>query len=150
MASGLDRLEALRRRLDAMAAGYWRLDGDHRLIQVGFVASDALPVDAASLFAATTRIVPLDRTDLGIVAAFLIGRRYVSVVPKLPSQEGSGFWLRMFGASRSVAVPIGRGVVSVALTGIEPDEDEVERVLLEEVGASDSWDDLFPFPWIPS
>ena len=125
-------LEALRRRLGARAAGLWRVDGD-RLVQVAFSADPEMPVDVAEGFARATLAVPLDRLDLGIVGAYCDGRRRVSIAAELPAEVGSGYWLRAFGADRSVAVPIAGGVVSVALAGLETGAEEVERALLDEV-----------------
>jgi len=65
--------------------------------------------------------VPTSQTSLGIVAAALTGQPAVSRVEELPADSGSGRWLRAFGASRSVAIPIRgeggkiQGVFSVAL-----------------------------------
>lgn len=108
--------------LGARAAGYWQLDQDtERLVQLGFVPGVGLDPEVARQFAAATGTVPLSQTGLGIVAAALTGQPAVSHVENLPADSGSGRWLRAFGASRSVAVPIRgegakiQGVFSVAL-----------------------------------
>ena len=108
--------------LGACAAGYWRLDAEaKRLVQVVFVPGDALDPLVGREFAAVTAEVFLSQTSLGIVVAAITGRLAVSRVEDLPGSSGSGRWLRAFGASRSVAVPVDdmsgsiRGVVSVAL-----------------------------------
>ncbi len=109
--------------LGACAAGYWQLERDHeRLVQLSFVPGLGLDPDVGRQFAAATATVPLSQTSLGIVAAVLTGEPAVSRVDELPADSGSGRWLRAFGASRSVAVPIPgergkiQGVFSVALT----------------------------------
>ena len=126
------RLAALRSRLDGRAAGAWKVEGD-RLAQVAFDPAPDLPADVAEGFAAATRSVDLARLDLGIVAA-ASGRVVVSVAADLPADAGSGYWLRAFGAYRSVAVPISEGdgkvtfVVSVAL-GPEPADEDVTGLI---------------------
>jgi hypothetical protein len=130
-------LHALRRRLDARAAGAWKVEGD-RLVRLGFDAAGDMEDSVASGFASATTSVPLDRRDLGIVAAVAEGRREVSLAAGLPADAGSGYWLRAFGADRSVAVPISGeggsilGVVSVALAGSGPGDEDVEAILREE------------------
>lgn len=136
----VEGLRSLRARLHARAAGVWRVDRE-RLIQLGFDAAPELSAEVALRFAAATISVPLDRLDLGIVEAVVEGRRVVSVAAGLPPDAGSGYWLRAFGADRSVAVPIvagdgtAAGIVSVALAGPEPTDDAVET-LLREAGAA--------------
>ena len=107
----------------ARAAGYWQLDQEtERLVQLGFVPGMGLDPEVGRQFAAATATVPLSQTSLGIVAAALTGQPAVSRVAELPADSGSGRWLRAFGASRSVAVPVRgeggkiQGVFSVALT----------------------------------
>jgi hypothetical protein len=109
--------------IGARAAGYWQLDQEtERLVQLGFVPGVGLDPEVGRQFAAATATVPLSQTSLGIVAAALTGQPAVSRVAELPADSGSGRWLRAFGASRSVAVPIRgkggklQGVFSVALT----------------------------------
>ena len=125
-------------RLGARAAGYWRLDRQSdRLVQVAFAPGDGLDPEAARQFAKATALVHLDQAGLGIVAAAVTGEPAVSSVGSLPEDSGSGKWLRAFGASRSVAVPIQgpdgavQGIFSVALSR-EVDLDDqtvVERIL---------------------
>src|SRR5262245_14200077 len=95
----------LRLDLEARAAGYWWHAGDW-LEQVAFVASPAIGADVVARFAEATRSVALSRTELGIVRAALSGEPTVSRVEDLPEDDGSGYWLRAFGAVRSVAVPL--------------------------------------------
>lgn len=108
--------------LGACAAGYWRLDrASAHLFQVAFVPGVGLNADVAGKFENATQVVPLSQRSLGIVAAASSGRPAISRVGELPADSGSGAWLRAFGASRSVAVPIREtngdvvGVFSVAL-----------------------------------
>ena len=108
--------------LGGCAAGYWQLDQDtERLVQLSFVPGAGLDPEIGRQFAAATATVPLSQTNLGIVAAALTGQPAVSRVADLSADSGSGRWLRAFGASRSVAVPIRgeggkiQGVFSVAL-----------------------------------
>jgi hypothetical protein len=129
-------LAALRTGLGAQAAGAWRVEGD-RLVQLDFDAADDMPEEVAPGFAAATAFVPLDRLDLGIVEAAVRGERRVSLASTLPAGAGSGYWLRAFGADRSVAVPIAAsdgtilGIVSVALAGFRLTDDAVEARLRE-------------------
>lgn len=134
-------LESLRGRLDARAAGVWRVKGG-RLVGLAFATAADMPAEVAARFAAMSASVPLDLLDLGIVAAVVDGRRRVSVAAELPADAGSGLWLRAFGADRSVAVPIGDaggavlGVVSVALLGDAWADDDVESLLR---GEAEGW-----------
>jgi hypothetical protein len=133
----IDLLEVLRARLGARAAGWWRVEAD-RLEQVAFAAAPDMPEGVARGFAEATRTVPLGQADLGIVRAVLSGAPAVSRADELPADSGSGLWLRRFGASRSVAVPLRGGgeavlaVVSVALAGREPGEEAVAEALRAE------------------
>ena len=130
-----DRLAALRDRLDGRAAGIWKVEGD-RLVQVAFDPAPDLPREVAEGFAAATVAVDLARLELGIVEAAVSGRVAVSVAASLPAGAGSGYWLRAFGAARSVAVPVpGEDgpvalVVSVAL-GLEPPNEAVAATILD-------------------
>jgi len=116
------RVAKLCLELGARAAGYWQVDAQaERLVQVSFVPGVGLDPEVGRQFAAATASVPLSQTSLGIVAAVLTGQPAVSRVDELPADSGSGHWLREFGASRPVAVPLSgahevlRGVLSVAL-----------------------------------
>jgi DNA-binding IclR family transcriptional regulator len=123
-------LAELRIDLEARAAGYWWHAGDW-LEQVAFVASRALAADVIAGFAEATRSVPLSQTELGIVRAALSGEPTVSRVSELSEGDGSGYWLRAFGAVRSVAVPLRdpkgevRAIVSVALADEALGDDDV-------------------------
>jgi hypothetical protein len=137
------RVILLRRALQARAAGFWRLGAGDWLEQVAFDAGPEVSDEVARAFAEATRTVPLTQADLGIVRAFLSGEVAVSRVAELPEDSGSGRWLRSFGASRSVAVPIrdSRGTIwavfSVAM-GESPLSEEViaERVRTAALGLS--------------
>jgi hypothetical protein len=113
-------LAGLRERLGARAAGWWRVSGD-RLELVAFASAPDMPEEVARSFAEATRSVALSRSELGIVRAAASGHVTVSLASELPAESGSGLWLRRFGATRSVAVPVrahGPGVariVSLAL-----------------------------------
>jgi hypothetical protein len=137
-----ERLAALRARLNARAAGAWKVEGD-RLAQVAFDPAPDLPSAVAEGFAAATGSVDLTRLDLGIVEAAVSGRVTVSIAANLPAGTGSGYWLRAFGASRSVAVPIFEGdgkvaaVVSVAL-GPEPEDEVVAEIIRRKVEGTGS------------
>jgi hypothetical protein len=134
-------LAALRVRLDARAAGAWRLFDGERLEQLGFNAAPDMELATARGFAAATRHVPLDNPSLGIVLAAVERRRTVSVARDLPADRGSGYWLRAFGAERSVAVPIEGtaglvvGVVSVALNAGGVSDDDIEVRIRAEATA---------------
>jgi hypothetical protein len=130
-------LAALRARLQARAAGAWRVEGD-RLEQVAFNPAHDLPIEVEEGFAAATRSVELSLVDLGIVRAALTAQVTVSLANELPADRGSGYWLRAFGATRSVAVPILGGdgkvalVVSIAL-GPGPSDEAVAGAILEAI-----------------
>ena len=125
-----EQLAVLRTRLAGRAAGAWKVEGD-RLEQLAFDPAPDLPAEVAEGFAAATLTVDLARLDLGIVRAAATRQAVASIARELPAGAGSGYWLRAFGASRSVAVPIldegGRVafVVSLAL-GFDPDDEAVE------------------------
>jgi hypothetical protein len=135
---------ALCEQLQACAAGYWQLDAmAQRLVQVAFVPGAGLDPEVGHQFAAATFDVALSQKNLGIVAAAMEGRPVVSRASDLPEESGSGRWLRAFGASRSVAVPI-RGengqveaVLSVALPPeIALEDQEVVRRIQRAVNDS--------------
>lgn len=119
-----EQVDALRVALRARAAGWWRLAGDS-LEQVAFAASPEMPAEVALGFTEATRSVPLSSTQLGIVRAQATGEVAVSRLEDSDPDQGSGLWLRRFGASRSVAVPTGGRVVSVALADSELTDAEV-------------------------
>jgi hypothetical protein len=114
------RLDALLADLGGRAIGLWRLNGG-RLAQAAFRPAAGLDPEVARQFAEATRSVPLSSTELGIVRAATTGTIAVSRVEELPEREGSGRWLRAFGACCSVAVPIVGprgdlvGIASIAL-----------------------------------
>ena len=117
-----ERLSDLCTEFGACAAGYWTLEASPgRLAQVAFAGGAGLDPTVGAAFATATLQVPLDQPDLGIVWAATSGRTTVSESASLAPDSGSGHWLRAFGASRSVAVPIRddagavRAVCSVAV-----------------------------------
>ncbi len=132
---------ALCGNLSACAAGYWQLDSlAGRLVQVAFVPGARLDPQIGHQFASATLEVELSQKNLGIVAAAMEGRPVVSRAIDLPEDSGSGRWLRAFGASRSVAVPIRgengqvEGVLSVALPAeITLEDQEVVRLIQKSV-----------------
>ncbi len=118
-------LDAVAGALHARAAGLWRLEAG-RLVLVHFRGAPDLPEPVAVGFTTATRSVAMTTQGLGIVQAARDGVAAVSIAEALEPSTGSGHWLRLFGAARSVAVPLrdaeGRlwGVASVAI----PDQDE--------------------------
>ena len=116
----LARVETLRQDLLARAAGFWRLSGA-TLELVAFAAAPNFDHKVRRDFTEATRSVPLTRDGLGIVAAVLRGETCVSRLEESAAGVGSGHWLLLFGARRSVAVPIRdgggtvRAVVAVAM-----------------------------------
>jgi hypothetical protein len=124
-----DHVEALRRLLDARATGLWYVRGD-RLELAAFAPAPDMPDDVARRFRDAVREVGLDRADLGVVKAVAERSAAVSVAGRLPVEVGSGYWLRAFGAERSVAVPLLdpegeiRAVLSAALPTLGPPDDE--------------------------
>lgn len=144
-----ERLDALRGRFRARAAGWWRVDAEgDRLEQVAFAADVDLPEDVAVGFAGATRSVAMDEANLGIVRAARSGVPVVSRADALPGESGSGLWLRRFGATRSVAVPVVDGsgavarVVSLALNGNE-DGDGDAAIVAAILAEAETW----PWPW---
>lgn len=135
-----DRSSAARRttlariRLNARAVGIWSLQGD-ALVQLAFEAAPGMSDQVAQEFAEATRVVALDQLGLGIVKAASEGRVVVSVADELDPTSGSGYWLRAFGADRSIAVPrldpwgAVIGVFSVAMPGLDPDAEAVCSIL---------------------
>lgn len=128
-------LERLLGHFQARAVGWWRVnDTNSSLDQRGFCAVSEMPEETAREFETMTRAVPLSRVNLGIVKAAVTGQVAVSRALELPPDDGSGLWLRRFGAERSVAVPIedSRGIVveviSIAL-GTEPTDALVAATL---------------------
>jgi hypothetical protein len=119
-------LDELLARHDGRAAGLWRRDGE-ALHLVAFRPAPDLADAVRAGFVAATNTVSLDATDLSVVRAAVEGRPVLAVAATLPPETGSGRWLRVFGASCSLAVPLpaadGRalGVLSVALRHV-PDE----------------------------
>ena len=124
-----DHVEALRLAIGARAAGLWHVRGD-RLLLVSFVPAPDMPDEVARRFRENAREVGLERTELGIVNAVIARSPAVSVAGSLPVETGSGYWLRAFGAERSVAVPIlgpdGAilAVLSAALPTLGPPPDD--------------------------
>ena len=122
-----ERIAALRCQVNARAAGWWRIEGD-QVVLVAFDAAPDMPPEVRAGFVRATSSVPLSRVELGVVRAAVSGSVAVSRLEDSPPDSGSGLWLRRFAASRSVAVPIAGGVVSVAL-GDTPDDDAVARTI---------------------
>ena len=88
-----------------------------------------MPREVARGFAAATLEVAILEKPLGIVAAALTGETAVSIAESLPSDAGSGYWLRAFadgsavgrGADRTRR-PSGRGGFRSLLASLEPAE----------------------------
>ena len=133
-----DVLIGLLDRLNARAAGFWRVaKARQTLEQVAFASATDMPVEVASAFAEATRSVPLDRVDLGIVRATLSGQVEVVHAQQSSGATGSAAWLRRFGAERSVSLPVrdASGAVShvfaIALASAEPDDATVAAMVRE-------------------
>lgn len=122
----------LANQVGAVAVGLWRRGGDH-LVQVCFVSDPDLPEPVGVAFALATRIVPLTNGELGIVKAAMLGEVAFSRAVDLPPDSGSGYWLRQFGASCSVAVPVGDQVLSVALAETPDDLNDLILRLREHL-----------------
>ena len=125
----VEHVEALRLAIGARAAGFWHVRGD-RLLLVSFAPAPDMPEEVAHRFRENAREVGLDRLELGIVNAVIARSPAVSVAGRLPVETGSGYWLRAFGAERSVAVPIFDfdgaivAVLSAALPTLGPPPDD--------------------------
>lgn len=136
-ASAEELLAGLRARVEARAAGWWRVAGD-RLEQVAFLTAEDMPAEVTREFARATRSVHIEQASLGIVGAARTGQVTVSRVDELPADSGSGHWLRRFAAARSVAVPVRDRsgalvrVVSVALVGSSADDALIARIISDE------------------
>jgi hypothetical protein len=128
------RAEALLHDLSARATGLWRVAGDV-LLQRGFAAAVDMPGEVARGFAEATRSVALDLVERGIVKAAVQNAVAVSVAAELPPDVGSGYWLRAFGAERSVAVPLTgpdgvvAAVFSVALAADSRTDAEIAAIV---------------------
>ena len=129
----------LLKALDARAAGLWKVEGD-ALVQVCFVPAEDLDPNVAADFEAATRDVSLARTNLGIVQAFVKRLPAVSPADDLLADSGSGYWLRAFGAVRSIALPWFEGdhgpvrlILSVALPDSNRDADSVVAAIRAEI-----------------
>ena len=129
-----DRVAALLQALGAKAAGLWRVRGDHLELEA-FVPAPDLPAEVAVAFAQATRRVSLAQDDLGNVRAVNAGAVTVMVAAQIPAEAGSGFWLRAFGASRSVVVPLraADGRVEAILSVALPSADEPDDLAVAEV-----------------
>jgi hypothetical protein len=130
------RLDEIRARLEARAAGVWQIV-EQSLELVVFVAANDMEPSVSLGFAEATRSVELSSKPLGIVGAAMFGEPSVSIAAELPDDVGSGYWLRQFVAVRSVAVPIFHegdviGVISVATTTLDQPVDEIETILTAE------------------
>lgn len=140
MSMPVERVENLRRRLGARAAGLWRLDSGG-LMQMAFAATPELSAEVADGFARASVRVELTQTDLGIVGAALTGKPLISIASALSTEAGSGYWLRRLGADRSLALPLLDGggrvvaVVAVALVDAPPDDqgflNELHRLTIQ-------------------
>jgi hypothetical protein len=131
-----DVLIGLLDRLNARAAGCWRIADDGRTLeQTAFASAPEMPADVASAFASATRSVPLERADLGIVCAATTGQVVIVHADQASGATGSARWLREFGAERSVSLPLRedsgtvRFVMAVALTPESPDDSSVAAIL---------------------
>jgi hypothetical protein len=128
------QLTKLRRRLQAKAAGHWHVC-DGVLCLGAFVPSPELSPDVSDGFVRATHSVSLARVELGIVKAAATGVTAVSKVDDLDAESGSGYWLRAFGADRSVAVPLANAqgrvteVVSVAVEPSDRTDEAVEALI---------------------
>ncbi len=98
--------------------GMWRRV-DRELRVLGFRYDAEFPRDVAADFGATTQVVSLDKTGLGIVHATLTK---LPAVALLPSQggllPGSGGWLERFGSVQSLSVPMLRNGEVVAVLAL--------------------------------
>ena len=129
-------LQSLREALQGRATGLWRLEGAY-LRLVGFAPAPDLDATIAEAFVTATRAVRLDQLALGIVKAFVTRQPAISRTLELPPEVGSGYWLRAFGATRSVAVPLlsanagepPLGVLSIALGDAPEDSVVCDRAI---------------------
>lgn len=135
-----DRVAGLRIALGAVAAGLWRVRGDH-LEQEAFVPSPEMPAELAIAFAEATRSIARTQEDLGVVRAAHTDSVAVTLAGRVPAEAGSGYWLRAFGAARSVAVPLfaadGRvaAILSVALSSADSPDDRAVAEIVRAHGA---------------
>lgn len=123
--------------------GMWRRVNND-LVRLGFRYDDQFPRDVAAAFGASTQLVSLEQTGLGIVHATLTRQPTVAL---LPSQggllPGSGGWLERFESLQSLSMPImndGEVVAVLALSTrfrFERDERawELTEVLSKRIAA---------------
>lgn len=134
-----EHVEALRCVLDARAAGLWYVRGE-RLELAVFAPAPDMPDDVARRFQEAAGNIGFERADLGVVKAVIERSAAVSVAGRLPVETGSGYWLRAFGAERSVAVPMLdpegkiRAVLSAAMPTLGPPDDEQVVMLIRHHG----------------
>ncbi len=137
-------LEPLLRSTVARAVGCWRHEHG-RLVLVGFLAVDEMPVQVQAEFVAAVRDVPLTATQFGVVQAVTRNGPAVnhrSESPDIPT-TGSIGWLARLEAASSLAVPLVEdqtliGALAVATAArIEPD-DAVWRLLVS-ASAAPAW-----------
>ncbi len=123
----------VREALGAQAAGWWTLDAGLLTLRA-FDPGPTFPDNCVEPFTEAARVVPVDRVELGVARA-AAGTSARSVAVELPNDVGSGYWLRRFGATHSVAVPVraadGRvvAVVSMSFTAPSPTDHEIERTV---------------------
>lgn len=121
--STLSHLRDLRLSCGGRAAGAWRVEGDH-LALIEFDPAPDMPEVVARGFRQATLLIPLTKSELGVVGAVSRRKPTLSIAENLPAELGSGYWLRAFHAACSVAVPVLDGndavfaVVSVALSSV--------------------------------
>jgi hypothetical protein len=120
---------------EGRASGLWRIEPD-RLELVCFAGCATLAPAVATAFEEATRVVPLDRAELSIVRAARSGEVVEAEAVSWNRETGSGYWLRAFGAARSIAVPVFSigvperpwGVLSLAVNGAAAAESIAARI----------------------
>ncbi len=133
------QVESVQSTLNARAVGFWKHE-DRRLSLKCFIGAPDLPTEVGQKFQASAGEVGLELRELGIVKAVALRSVAVSLAGLLPVETGSGYWLRSFGAARSVAVPLEDSegeiyaVFSAALPTIGPPDDDAVASLIRAHG----------------
>jgi hypothetical protein len=132
----LQAISFVQMKAEGVATGSWKYDAETRqLLLEGFIACDDMPKDVADRFTKATAEVPVTDTGLGIVLAARAMAPTEYKAEDLPPESGSGYWLRQFGADRSVAVPeIDAGgqlvrILSVAVRGLDKSSGDYAEII---------------------
>lgn len=127
----LQAISFVQMKAEAVATGSWKYDAEsRRLLLEGFQHAADMPKAVAEGFTKATADVPVTDTGLGIVLAARAMAQTEYRAEDLPPDSGSGYWLRQFGADRSIALPQTDSggklirILSVAVKGLDRSPDD--------------------------